>query len=155
MTKSTAWLTRRRLTWRSLVTLGLALACAFVAPAVASSSTSLESGSDGSTAFGGSTSMTCIVDTGSQQRAIECTVTGYSDNLHLVRINNITAGQTFVVSTNQKCSTGGLGGSAELNFRAPTGNKYRVTVSDCAGDKDVYKVDKEGNVTVIHSTIAA
>lgn len=150
MTKPTTWLKQRRVTWRSIVTIALALGCACIAPAVASATSVADS-----TASGGSTSLTCVTDTGSEQRAVNCTVTGFSDNLHLVRINNITLGQTFVVSTAEKCSTGGLGGTANQNFRAPTGNKYRVTVTDCAGDKDVYKIDKDGNVSVISEHIAS
>lgn len=91
-------------------------------------------------------SLTCATDTGSQQRTINCTVTAPDGNLHFVRVNNITLGQTFVVSSKLPCSTGGLGGAANLNFRAPEGNKYKITVADCAGDKYVYKIDKNGNV---------
>ena len=91
-------------------------------------------------------SLTCATDTGSQQRTINCTVTAPDGNLHFVRVNNITLGQTFVVSSKLPCSTGGLGGAANLNFRAPEGNKYKVTVADCAGNKYVYKIDKNGNV---------
>ncbi len=91
-------------------------------------------------------SLTCATDTGSQQRTINCTVTAPDGNLHFVRVNNITLGQTFVVSSKLPCSTGGLGGSANLNFRAPEGNKYKITVADCNGGKYVYKIDKNGNV---------
>jgi hypothetical protein len=145
-------LTSRSSTWQSLIAVAVAAACLLVAPAIASSST-LEEGSNPGTAFGGSSTMTCFVDTGSQQRAINCTVTASAGNLHFVRVNNINLGNTFVVSSKLPCKAGGLGGSGNLNFRAPTGNKYRVTVADCAGDKDVYKVDQNGNVTVISSVI--
>ncbi len=96
-------------------------------------------------------SLTCAPDTGSQQRTINCTVTAPDGNLHFVRVNNITLGHTFVVSSKLPCSTGGLGGAANLNFRAPQGNKYKITVADCAGNKHVYKIDKNGNViTPLH-----
>jgi hypothetical protein len=39
---------------------------------------------------------------------------------------------------------GGLGGSTNLRFAAPAGNKYKVTVTDCLGNKAVYKIDKNG-----------
>jgi hypothetical protein len=91
-------------------------------------------------------SLTCFPDTGSQQRTINCTVTAPDGNLHFVRVNNVTLGNTFVVSSKLPCSSGGLGGAANLNFRAPAGNKYKITVADCAGNKYVFKVDKNGNV---------
>jgi hypothetical protein len=93
--------------------------------------------------------LTCTVGSNAQQqRTLTCTVTAADANLHFARVNNLTQGSAFVVSSKQPCSTGGLGGSAHLEFQAPAGNKYKVTVMDCAGNKDVYKIDKDGTVTL-------
>lgn len=104
-------------------------------------------------ASGGASSLSCSVTTAHGQRAMACKATPYYYWLHTMRVNNLSKGNAIVASTTQPCGAGGTGNAAngafQLVFRAPTGNAYKVTVTDCIGDRDVYKVRQNGAVSLI------
>ncbi len=70
--------------------------------------------------------------------------------LNFARVNNLTMGSSFVTSALTRSSEGGIPNPETLTF--PTlmaGDKYKVTVANCLGEKTTFKVAPDGTVTVI------
>ena len=101
---------------------------------------------------GGSIDLECTPDTtGGGDPTLSCTASSTDGGvaLNFVRVNNLTTGSSFVTSARTPCSEGGITNPETITFPATEGNKYKVTVANCIGEKTTFKVAPNGTVTVI------
>jgi hypothetical protein len=102
---------------------------------------------------GGSVSLDCTTGTAGGQPSMSCTATSRNGGvaLHFAKVADLTSGTNFVVGTSSPCNQGGITNPQTLSFPATPGHKYKVIVTNCTGNKDVFKVAPDGTVTVIKS----
>ena len=113
-------------------------------------------------ASGASSELFCSPGTaGNGQPIMDCGVGAYFfPGVHHIKVTLMGRGNTYLAGSSIPCPAGadsnpfGFTDTRWPAAEAP-GAKYKVTVVDCYGDKDVYKVDQAGDVTVIKSTVTS
>lgn len=110
-------------------------------------------------ASGGSSELFCNpTATGNGQAFMDCAVGAYFyPGIHHIKVTQIGPGNLYMGGSSIPCPAGADSnpyGFTDTRWPAvaAANAKYKVTVVDCYGDKDVYKVDQAGDVTLLKAT---